>query len=469
MAKRREKQPRELTRKQIVINRRQREQSRRVMIFTGAVIALALLVLAAGLLDQFVLKPNSAIAKVGDVTIRTKDFWHRVALQRSNLENQLAQYRRLDAQFSTEGGQSIFASQINQLQALLSNQELLSQQVLDRMIDEEVIRQVAAQRGITVSPEEIEAELRSQIARGRGAITEPEATATAQAQIEATATASAWTPTPTPTPNPEGGEAQEPTPTPVPSPTPTVHILTDEEYQQGLEELTRTLDQVAGISLEEYRRLIEVQLLEQKLREEIAKEVPTTEEQVRVRHILIAVRTPAPTPTPTETPTPLPEGVEPPTPTPTPQEPTPTPTPTLEPRTEEEALALAKELVERLRAGEDFAELARQYSDDPGSRDNGGELGWFGRGRMVPEFEEAAFSLEPGEISDPVKTQFGYHIIQVLEKDPARPVEPFILERRKAEAYQKFLDEQKATINIERYWSPDKVPPTPTLGLPPRL
>ena len=106
------------------------------------------------------------------------------------------------------------------------------------------------------------------------------------------------------------------------------------------------------------------------------------------------------------------------------------------------------------------------YSDDPGTRENGGDLGWFGRGRMVPEFEEVAFSLEPGEISDPVRTQFGYHIIQVLEKDPARPLDPFTLEQRREEAYRDFLNEQRASIPIEDFWSPDKVPPVRAAQLP---
>ncbi len=452
MAKRRDKQPAEPTRKQAAISRRQRQQSQQVIIFTAAVIALVALVLGVGLVDQFVLRPNSAIAKVGAVSIRTRDFWQRVRLQRSNLENQLEQYRRLDAQFASNKGESLFTSQINQLEALLANQESLSLQVLDRMVDEEVIRQAAMQRGIVASSEEVEAELRAQVASSRGALTESDATATAQARIEATATAMAWTPTPTPTPKPEGA-AQSTTPTPTPQPTPTVHILTDEEYQQGLKGLETTLAQIAGMSLDEYRRLIEVQLFEKKLREDVAKEVPTTEEQVHARHILIAVRTPAPTPTP------LPADF---------QGPTPVPMPTLEPRTEEEAQAQALEVVRRLRAGEDFARLAQEYSDDPGSKNDGGDLGWFGRGQMVPEFEAMAFSLEPDAFSDPVKTSYGYHIIQVLEKDPARPIEPFVLEQRRAEAYQKWLSEQKAALTIERYWSADKVPPTPTPVLPSR-
>ena len=70
-------------------------------------------------------------------------------------------------------------------------------------------------------------------------------------------------------------------------------------------------------------------------------------------------------------------------------------------------------LIDRLRNGEDFAALAQQYSSDMGSREDGGDLGYFPRGRMVPAFEEAAFALRPGEISEPVKTKFGYHIIKV--------------------------------------------------------
>ena len=85
------------------------------------------------------------------------------------------------------------------------------------------------------------------------------------------------------------------------------------------------------------------------------------------------------------------------------------------------ALEKAQEVYRKATApGADFAALAREYSDDTGSKEKGGDLGWFGRGRMVPAFEQAAFSLEPGQVSEPVRSQFGYHIIEVEGRRPAR-------------------------------------------------
>ena len=74
----------------------------------------------------------------------------------------------------------------------------------------------------------------------------------------------------------------------------------------------------------------------------------------------------------------------------------------------------AKKALARVKGGEDFAKVATELSKDPGSK--GGDLGWFTKDRMVPEFADAAFKLEPGQVSDPVKSQFGWHIIKVEEK-----------------------------------------------------
>lgn len=81
--------------------------------------------------------------------------------------------------------------------------------------------------------------------------------------------------------------------------------------------------------------------------------------------------------------------------------------------TEEEALAKTQDLEKRLQGGADFGQLAAAESDDTGSANMNGDLGTFGHGKMVPSFDEVAFKLKPGQISDPVKSQFGYHIIKV--------------------------------------------------------
>jgi peptidyl-prolyl cis-trans isomerase C len=129
----------------------------------------------------------------------------------------------------------------------------------------------------------------------------------------------------------------------------------------------------------------------------------------------------------------------------------------LPPDKKKEKLKLANELKARAEKGEDFAALVKQYSDDPGSKDKGGEY-TFPRGQMVPEFEAAAFSMKTNQISDPVETQFGYHIIKLLEKLPASTVdfakaEPdirdFLVEQEAEKGLPAYLEKLKASADVK--------------------
>jgi parvulin-like peptidyl-prolyl isomerase len=110
-----------------------------------------------------------------------------------------------------------------------------------------------------------------------------------------------------------------------------------------------------------------------------------------------------------------------------------------------EALARAQSIRERLLKGESFEALAKEFSDDTGSGAQGGDLGSFGHGRMVPVFEQAAFSLPEGEVSQPVKSQFGYHLIRVDQHavKPLDGVRAEIEKRLQAEAAQQALEALK--------------------------
>ena len=110
----------------------------------------------------------------------------------------------------------------------------------------------------------------------------------------------------------------------------------------------------------------------------------------------------------------------------------------------------AEDILAQIKAGGNFAELAKKNSDDPGSKDAGGELGFLEHGRTVPEFDKAAFSLQPGQTSGVIKTQFGYHILQVEEKQTAHlkplaevkdQIEPLLLQQKVGQTEQNFAQQ----------------------------
>ena len=118
----------------------------------------------------------------------------------------------------------------------------------------------------------------------------------------------------------------------------------------------------------------------------------------------------------------------------------------------------ANEVKERLEAGEDFAELAKEYSIDTSNAESDGGLGYFSKGTMVEEFENIAFSMKVGEISDPVKTDYGYHIIHVTNKKEAKEanfedhkeeIKQTLFDQEISTEYSSWITEQREKLEIE--------------------
>ena len=129
-----------------------------------------------------------------------------------------------------------------------------------------------------------------------------------------------------------------------------------------------------------------------------------------------------------------------------------------EPLSEEETAkkeSEAQDILARIKQGEDFEALAKEYSDDKASASNGGDLGYFAKGVMVPEFEEAAFKLEKGQVSDVVKSSFGYHIIKVDDKREEitsyEDEKENILGAIRYEIYNEKMEELKKASEIEQF------------------
>ena len=161
--------------------------------------------------------------------------------------------------------------------------------------------------------------------------------------------------------------------------------------------------QVTGQTREDYMEMLRQTLLAQRVMETVTAGVTEEAEQVHARHIVV--------------------------------------------QTEEEAQGILAALEE----GANFEDLARKQSVDEATRENGGDLGWFPRGLVAAELEEAAFALQPGQVSQPVRLGEGFHILQVLERDAARSLSLETQMDVQRSLFEKWLDELRASAQIERY------------------
>lgn len=187
--------------------------------------------------------------------------------------------------------------------------------------------------------------------------------------------------------------------------------ISDEELESKIQEIIQQSggqDQFAqalqdtGTSYDDFRQMLLDQLLSDAVFSTVTGSIPSVAEQVNARHILLTTR------------------------------------------------ERAEEVLARLEGGEDFAFLAREYSADVSSRERGGDMSFFPRGVMPPQLEDAAFSLQVGQTSGIIESQFGFHIVQVLEKEE-REIIPEIYEELRQQTFMQWLQEQREGATIERF------------------
>ncbi|NPA26065.1 MAG: hypothetical protein GXO36_00475 [Chloroflexi bacterium] len=410
------------SRKYQTFHRRMRGHQQLVTWIIGGIVGIVLLLVAIALIWQFFILPDRPVARVNDDTIPLRTFQARVRIDRYTILNQINSYLQLLQLLgaSPELAQQV-EPQIQNLLTQLDSPEILGQKVLGRLIDETLIIQEAHKRGITIPDEEVERALQALFGYYPQGTPTPVPSPTPWASPTLSATQRALlgpTATPSPTPTLEASVTPTPTasgPTPTTPPQPTPTPMTEAAYQEQLQAWLKSV----GIRYEDLFDFVRAQLYYERMFEEITKDVPNVEEQVWARHILVL---------------------------------------------DEDT---AREVWQKLQEGEDFAKLAEEYSQDPGSAAQGGDLGWFPRGVMVKPFEEAAFRLEVGEISEPIQTDYGWHIIQVLGHEE-RPLDDALWQRRKQEVFQNWLNQVRAEADIEIYdiWK-KHVPDEP--DLPPNV
>lgn len=421
-----EKHARQETRKQQIRRAREARQERILFLALGAVALVVLILLGLGLLSAnyggldvfWAIQTNQPIALVNGKPISIREYQTQLRYRALTLNAQVQQANLALRQIGSDPTLAFLrASYEQQLQQLVLELVSLPNEMIESLIEDELVRQEAARRNITVSADEIEEEIEKYIGYYR-----PTPTPTAGPSPTPTKTGTpTLTPTPaptyTPTPSPTGTiTPTTPTATPTIGPTetplPTPTLMTYQSYLQERQKLFQDIAKNTQTSENDIRRIIEASLLRRKLQQALAAEVPTTAEQVHARHILV--------------------------------------------KTYEDALKVQ----ERLQKGEDFAKLAQELSEDPGSKEQGGDLGWFARGAIVKEFEDAAFALQPNQISAPITTTYGVHIIQVLGREQNRELDAFALASAQGKALNDWL--QKATRDpnnrIERFYRQAYVP-----------
>ena len=408
MAKPSSTPPRIVTKKHIARLERERRQVNLIRTIAIAGILAVVLLLGYGYLKLNVLQLREPVAEVNGDVITTGQWQERVRFQRVNLLNLYNTYTLYQQNFGMDTTQ-----QLQEISSYLDSPETLGQQVLDQMIDEVLIRQEAEKRGIPFTEAEVQKEIQDSYGFFPDGTPTPTITPTefltptlSPKQLEiypATSTPTeAATATVAATNTPDRSVTQTPTFTAAP-PTPTfvpdLPTATSTPYTEAgfKEQYSTSLKDFKSYNISEatLRSVYENQLLRKKLLDVMAADVPQVEEQVWARHILV-----------------------------------------------DDAVS-AKALHTLLLQGVDFAKLAKENSKDTGSGANGGDLGWNPPSFYVAEFAAAAMSQKIGEIGEPVKTEFGYHIIQVIDRQE-RPLTESAYQQKREKVLTDWLAKTRA-------------------------
>ncbi len=439
-----ESKPKNLTKKHVARLEKENKQRKYVTFGLIAIVVIVVGLIVYGVLESTVLKNYRAVAKVGSTSITVEQFQKRVKFDRQQSVSQYLTY-------ATSSYAYFFQSSLQSVQNALDNYVQFGSDTLDQMINEAVIAQKAKEMGITVTDEEVQKELEANFyfypngtptpVPTRDVPATPTINPTQEFLLGPTATSSIPTETatlaptntatagPTTTGTPAtptlGPATATPTQTETPTIAPTITLtptitMTPTPYTQaGFDSLYATsvasINSTTSFNDADLRAYVRNYLLQQKVVDALAKDIPETQEVVWARHILVATE------------------------------------------------AEAKDVLAKLDAGESFTSLAAQYSTDSSNAQNGGDLGWFIKGQMVEPFETAAFGLNVGEVSQPVQTTFGWHIIQVLGKE-TRVLTDSELSSAKQIAYKKFLEQAKIDISNKKLdlWA-SVVPTEPTI------
>lgn len=272
------KLPKELTRKQQSRVEREARQQRWLLIGVVAVLVVTVGLIIFGVVYERVLIPRQPVAKVDGMDITSDAFEKRVLYQDYNLQQRLAQLKAQRAQFASDPSLSFLTSQydqqISQIQAQVSDPAVLGKQVLDGMIDEDVIRQEAARRNITVSQAEVTQYIEQNIFNYYRVPPTPTPTSTPLPTPSVS-------PTPQPTPSVPITTTPESTSTPLPTATP----VSEQAFNQEYNNLLSTIRTQSRLAESDFRTLVENELLRQKLQQAFIDAAPASADEIKLRYV----------------------------------------------------------------------------------------------------------------------------------------------------------------------------------------